>query len=119
VALVLPPPPVHALITLDDRSRMRLTSSRHRLTVVRGRKTVVLRIEAINRGSDPHDVAIRRVGGRRLAMTGTVLPGGPPRRFRIRLKPGRYVLYCTIAAGTALSHERLGMRDALRVVRRS
>ena len=110
---------MHALITLDDRSRMRLTSSRHKLTVVRGRKTVVLRIEAINRGSDPHDVAIRRVGGRRLATTGTVLPGGPPRRFRIRLKPGRYVLFCTIAARTPLSHERLGMRDALRVVRRA
>ena len=49
---------------------------------------------------------------------GVVLPG-KTRRFRIRLKPGRYVLYCTIAAGTTLSHERLGMRDALRVVRRS
>lgn len=119
MALVLPPPPVHALVTLDDRSRMRLTSSRHKLTVVRGRKTVLLRIEAINRGSDPHDVAIRRVGGRRLVATGTVQPGGPPRRFRIRLQPGRYVLYCTIAAKTALSHERLGMRDVLRVVRRS
>ncbi len=117
MALVLSPPPVHALVTIDDRSRLRLTSSRHRLTVKRGRKTVLLRIEAVNRGDDPHDVAIRRVGGRRLATTGTVLPDGPPRRFRIRLTPGRYVLFCTIAARTALSHERLGMRDALRVVR--
>jgi hypothetical protein len=119
VALVLSPPPVHALVTVDDRSRMRLTSSRHRLTVVRGRTSLVLRIEAVNRGGDPHDVAIRRLGGRRLATTGVIEPGGPPRRFRVRLKPGRYVLYCTIAAGTPLAHEARGMRDALRVVRRS
>jgi hypothetical protein len=79
----------------------------------------VLRIEAVNRGDDPHDVAIRRVGGPRLASSGVIRPGAPPRRFRIRLRPGRYVLYCTIAAGTPLSHERLGMRDTLRVVRRS
>jgi hypothetical protein len=117
--MLLSPPPVNALVNVDDRTRMRLTSSRHKVTVARGRKTVVLRIEAVNRGDDPHDVAIRRVGGRRLATTGIVLPGGHTRRFRIRLKPGRYVLYCTIAAGTALSHERLGMRDTLRVVRRS
>ncbi len=110
---------MHALITLDDRSRMRLSSSRHRLTVRRGRKTVLLRLEAVNRGDDPHDVAIRRVGGPRLAQSGVVLPGGKPRRFRVRLKPGRYVLYCTIAARTPLSHERLGMSDALRVVRRA
>jgi hypothetical protein len=116
--MILLPPPVPALVNVDDRTRMRLTSSRHKLTVAPGRKTILVRIEAVNRGSDPHDVAIRRVGGRRLATTGVVLPG-KTRRFRIRLKPGRYVLYCTIAAGTALSHERLGMRDALRVVRRS
>jgi hypothetical protein len=107
------------LVNVDDRTRMRLTSSRHRLTIARGRKTVLLRIEAVNRGGDPHDVAIRRVGGPRLATTGVVRPGGVPRAFRVRLRPGRYVLYCTIAAGTALAHERLGMRDTLRVVRRS
>jgi hypothetical protein len=119
VALVLALAPVHALITIDDRSRMRLTSSRHRLSVARGSRTVLLRFEAVNRGDDPHDVAIRRVGGPRLRSSGVMLPDGPPRRFRIRLRPGRYVLYCTIAAGTPLSHERLGMRDTLRVVRRS
>jgi hypothetical protein len=119
VAFVLPPPPVHALVNVDDRFRMRLTSSRHKLTLAKGRTTTLLIVEAVNRGSDPHDVAIRRVGGRRLATTGVVAPGGHTRRFRVRLKPGRYVLYCTIAAGTPLSHERLGMRDTLRVVRRS
>jgi len=76
----------------------------------------VLRLEAVNRGEDPHDVAIRRVGGRRLATTGLLRPGGVG-RLRVRLKPGRYVLYCTIGAGTPLSHELLGMRDALRVVK--
>ena len=68
--MILPPPPVPALVNVDDRTRMRLTSSRHKLTVARGRKTILVRIEAVNRGSDPHDVAIRRVGGHRLATTG-------------------------------------------------
>jgi hypothetical protein len=111
-------PPAFALVTVDDRTRMRLGASRHRLTVVRGRTTIVLRLQAVNRGEDPHDVAIRRVGGRRLATTGLLAPGGRPGRIRIRLRPGRYVLYCTIGAGTPLSHEMLGMRDTLRVVRR-
>ena len=88
--MVLPPPPVPAPVNVDDRTRMRLTSSRHKLTVARARKTILVRIEAVNRGSDPHDVAIRRVGGHRLATTGVVQPG-KTRRFRIRLKPGRYV----------------------------
>lgn len=109
--------PAHALVTVDDRVRLRLGASRHRLTIVRGRTTLVLRLEAVNRGEDPHDVAIRRVGGRRLATTGLLRPGGAPGALRIRLRPGRYVLYCTIAAGTPLSHEKLGMRDTLRVVR--
>jgi hypothetical protein len=111
-------PPARALVTVDDRTRMRLGASRHRLTIVRGRTTIVLRLEAVNRGEDPHDVAIRRVGGRRLATTGLLAPRGKPGRLRIRLRPGRYVLYCTIMAGTPRSHERLGMRDTLRVVRR-
>ena len=111
-------PPAYALVTVDDRTRLRLGASRHRLTVVKGRKTIVLRLQAVNRGQDPHDVAIRRVGGRRLATTGLLVPGGGTGQLRVRLKPGRYVLYCTIAAGTPLSHERLGMRDALRVVKR-
>ena len=118
MALILAASPAHALVSVDDRTRLRLGASRHRLTVVKGRKTIVLRLEAVNRGEDPHDVAIRRVGGRRLAATGLLRPGGGIGQLRVRLKPGRYVLYCTIGAGTPLSHELLGMRDALRVVRR-
>ena len=117
--MLLAAPPARALVTVDDRARMRLDSSRHRLTVARGRKTIVLRLEAVNRGEDPHDVAIRRVGGKRLATTGVIRPGTKPGVFRLRLKPGRYVLYCTIGAGTSLSHEKLGMRDTLKVVRRA
>jgi hypothetical protein len=117
--MVLATPPARALVSVDDRMRMRLDSSRHRLTVARGRKTIVLRLEAVNRGQDPHDVAIRRVGGKRLATTGVIRPGTKPGTLRVRLRPGRYVLYCTIAAGTSLSHERLGMRDRLKVVRRT
>lgn len=116
---MLAPAPAFALVTVDDRARMRLGSSRHRLTVAKGRKTVLLRIEAVNRGEDPHDVAIRPVNGRRIAVSGTIAPRGGVRRFRVRLRPGNYVLFCTIAARTPLSHERAGMRDTLRVLRRT
>jgi len=91
VALILAASPAHALVSVDDRTRLRLGVSRHRLTVVKGRKTIVLRLEAVNRGEDPHDVAIRRVGGRRLATTGLLRPGGGIGQLRVRLKPSHSV----------------------------
>ena len=116
--MILPPPPVPALVNVDDRTRMRLTSSRHKLTVAGvarrswcgSRRSTAGAIRTTSRSGASAGTGSRRRASCCLDET---------RRFRIRLKPGRYVLYCTIAAGTALSHERLGMRDALRVVRRS
>jgi uncharacterized cupredoxin-like copper-binding protein len=65
-------------------------------------------IQLANRGEDPHDLAIKRVGGgqRRIGKT---LPGELG-EWEGRLRRGRYKLFCTIEG-----HRALGMRATLRV----
>jgi plastocyanin len=66
-------------------------------------------VEFVNFGEDPHDMRIRRVGGTRTYKTPLVQPGG---YFDLELKlvPGRYKLWCSIA-----NHEALGMKAMLTV----
>jgi plastocyanin len=66
-------------------------------------------VEFVNFGEDPHDMRIRRVGGTRTYRTPLVQPGG---YFDLELKlvPGRYKLWCSIA-----NHESLGMKAMLTV----
>ena len=68
--------------------------------------------ELKNNGQDDHDLAVRNARGRIIASTGVVRHGALGRR-RVRLRPGRYLLVCTLA-----DHEALGMRAVL-VVRAS
>jgi plastocyanin len=68
-------------------------------------------VELVNFGEDPHDLRLHRIGGTRTFSTGTVGPGRHV-AIRIRLVPGRYVLWCSIA-----DHRRLGMQARLRVRR--
>jgi uncharacterized cupredoxin-like copper-binding protein len=65
-------------------------------------------VQLANRGQDPHDLAIARVGGGRHRI-GKVLPGELG-QWEGRLRPGRYKLFCTIEG-----HRALGMRATLRV----
>jgi hypothetical protein len=67
----------------------------------------VLVAQLKNNGEDDHDLAVRNRRGRVVATTGVVHHGGLG-RLRVRLKPGRYVLLCTIA-----DHEARGMRAVL------
>jgi hypothetical protein len=66
-------------------------------------------VELVNFGEDPHDLRLKRVGGTRLYKTPEVLPGS---YFDLELKlvPGRYKLWCSIA-----NHEQLGMKAFLTV----
>ena len=77
-------------------------------THVKGGQAV---IELANFGSDPHDLRLQRVGARHIAGLGQVVPG---RRADLSLKltPGRYLLWCSIA-----NHRALGMRATLVVTR--
>ena len=66
-------------------------------------------VQFVNFGEDPHDMRIRRVGGTRTYKTPIVQPGA---YFDVELKlqPGRYKLWCSIA-----NHEALGMKAFLTV----
>ena len=67
----------------------------------------VLIAQLKNNGQDDHDLAVRNPRGQIIAKTG-VVEHGALGRLRVRLRPGRYVLVCTIA-----DHEALGMRSVL------
>ena len=67
----------------------------------------VLVAELKNNGQDDHDLAVRNARGRIIASTGVVRHGALG-RLRVRLRPGRYVLVCTLA-----DHEARGMRAVL------
>jgi hypothetical protein len=66
-------------------------------------------IQLANRGEDPHDLAIKRVGAARAHRIGKTLPGELG-QWKGRLRRGRYKLFCTIEG-----HRALGMRATLRV----
>jgi hypothetical protein len=68
-------------------------------------------VELVNRGQDAHDLDLRRVGGTHIFR----FPGVQPGQFvdrELRLRPGRYILWCAIA-----DHRERGMHAVLRVVR--
>jgi hypothetical protein len=68
-------------------------------------------VELVNFGQDAHDLRLRRVGGTLIYAIPVVQPGRHA-GLRARLRPGRYLLWCSVA-----DHRALGMRATL-VVRR-
>lgn len=68
-------------------------------------------IELVNYGEDEHDLYIRRIGGTKTWRVRTILPGERA-TLSIRLRPGRYRLWCAVA-----DHRSRGMRATLRVRR--
>jgi len=68
-------------------------------------------IELANFGQDPHDLRVQRIGARHIAGLGDVAPGARG-ELTVRLAPGRYSFWCSIA-----NHRRLGMRATLIVAR--
>jgi hypothetical protein len=69
-------------------------------------------VQLVNYGEDEHDLALRRrAPGARTFRLGTTRPG-TVRDLELRLAPGRYALWCTLA-----DHRARGMRATLRVRR--
>jgi plastocyanin len=68
-------------------------------------------IELANFGEDPHDLRLQRAGAKHVAGIGVVEPGKVA-DLTLRLLPGRYSLWCSLA-----DHRRLGMRAVLTVTR--
>jgi hypothetical protein len=67
----------------------------------------VLVAQLKNNGQDDHDLAVRNPQGRIVART-KIVHHGDLGQLRVRLRPGRYQLVCTLA-----DHEARGMRTLL------
>ena len=76
-----------------------------RVTVPAGQ----VRIELANFGQDDHDLTLRKVGTTKVYSIPRALPG-QRETATLRLRPGLYVLKCTMA-----DHAMLGMKARLRV----
>lgn len=68
-------------------------------------------IELANFGEDPHDLRLQRAGSRHIAGLGVVAPGERA-DISLKLAPGRYSVWCSVA-----NHRALGMRATLVVTR--
>ena len=66
-------------------------------------------IQLADRGEDPHDLRLVRVGATRAAAIPQVVPGGLG-EWRGRLTRGRWKLFCTLPG-----HEKLGMHAIITV----
>lgn len=82
-----------------------------RISLYRSRvPTGVVHLNARNFGEDGHDLSVRTAGGHVLKTLPELKPGTTG-TLRVRLrKPGRYVVFCSLA-----DHEARGMRAVLRV----
>jgi uncharacterized cupredoxin-like copper-binding protein len=69
-------------------------------------------VELVNFGEDPHDLRLERLGGGRVWKTPLVYPGAYY-DLDVKLVPGRYRLWCSVA-----NHRNLGMTALLTVVAR-
>jgi plastocyanin len=64
-------------------------------------------VELVNDGQDAHDLRLQRHGALHIAGIGTV-PAGGHADLSLRLLPGRYSLWCSLA-----NHRALGMSATL------
>jgi len=92
--------------------RLGVSASEFHLTLSRGSVNagrVIVQLQ--NDGQDVHDLRLRRIGGTRTYSFPVTSPGGRA-TLSLRLLPGRYRLWCSVA-----NHAQLGMRAVLRVRR--
>jgi len=93
-------------------ARLGVSAREFRLVLSRASvKAGVVVIQLQNDGQDPHDLRIRRIGGMHLFRFPVTSPGDHS-NAAMRLRPGRYSLWCSVA-----DHAQLGMRAVLRVRR--
>ena len=97
------PPPTRVQVTSTE---FRLSMSR---VVVPGGR---VRIELVNFGEDPHDLKLRRIGGKYTYTIPETHPGERSTKT-LRLVAGRYQVWCAVDG-----HRDWGMRATLRVVPR-
>lgn len=92
--------------------RLGVSATEFHLTLSRGSvKAGRVIVQLQNAGQDVHDLRLRRIGGKRTYSLPVTTPGGRS-TLTLRLLPGRYRLWCSLA-----NHAQLGMRAVLRVRR--
>ena len=96
------PPPARLQVAAKEFS---LTLSRAKL------KPGWAIVEFANYGEDPHDLRLRRIGGT-VTRSIPLVQAGDQRSLRLKLLPGRYKLWCSLAG-----HAARGMRAQLIVSR--
>jgi len=99
-----PPPPLSSSLALDEKE-WAVTPSRR--VVAAG--PVSMRV--YNRGMDDHDLTIIDSAGVRHQV---YLPPGDTQIVHATLAPGVYTVWCSLFAGSASSHEALGMVSYIR-----
>jgi hypothetical protein len=100
--VALPPPPARVQVVAREFS---LTLSRQTI------KAGTAIVELANFGEDAHDLRLQRIGGRKL-YGWPVAESGAVEDRTLRLVPGRYRLWCSIA-----NHRARGMAAILTVIR--
>jgi hypothetical protein len=104
----------HAGSSKRAPSRLLVAGTEYRLQLSRGAvKRGPALIQFVNRGEDPHDLRLKRIGA---SMTRTVsvpeIRPGELVQLDTRLSRGRYRLWCSLPG-----HEQRGMRAVLTVRR--
>src|SRR3954470_7980298 len=90
-------------------ARLGVGASEFHLTLSRPSvKAGVVEIELQNDGQDPHDLRVRRGGGTHIFSIPLTGPG-KRRSIEIRMRRGRYRLWCSVA-----DHRTVGMQTLLR-----
>jgi hypothetical protein len=95
-------------------SRLLVSGDEYRLQLSRGvLKRGPALIQFVNRGEDPHDLRLKRIGASRARTVSVpeIRPGGLV-QLATRLSSGRYRLWCSLPG-----HEQRGMRAVLSVRR--
>jgi plastocyanin len=104
------PQPSGRAVTVDSGGTVTVTAHEYAFDpdrlVVRGAGALTIRLR--NDGDLAHDIRVRR-GGRDVGGTPS-FPPGRTESARLRLRPGRYELLCTVG-----DHAQLGMRGELEV----
>jgi hypothetical protein len=96
-----PPPPARVQVVADE---FNLALSRR--TIPPGPVIV----ELTNFGEDPHDLRVRRLADGTPTMAIELVTPGEQGYLRARLRPGRFLLWCSVA-----DHRQLGMQAVLTV----
>jgi hypothetical protein len=100
--LLPPPPPARVQVVAREYSFALSRPSMKAGTAI---------VELANFGEDPHDLRLQRIGGTKVYGVPVTQPGGIV-DLRLKLIPGRYRLWCSLA-----DHRARGMVATL-VVRR-